>query len=238
MSFKDKMFAAAWWTYKSFGGFCPTFQEFLQHCREQTDKLDQIPSYCDYGVIEWLKEPELDKEVEGLRKTARERTLALHQRNQEIKELKQRIRGLESMLSDTENAAIVFRQNWEEVKIQRDEARKGRDSAYTERNKLVALLAALFPAWKGEDERLKGTSFETVVYVDLPVGSGQISFHVPRHDLDLFKHVADESKVWDGHDSEEKWCRVARFIRSLVAEKLVCQYICKPAQLPDAQGVF
>ena len=84
-----------------------------------------------------------------------------------------------------------------------------RDGAYTERNRLVALLASLFPsgikktAIPGWDEAWHGC-----VYIDLPVG--QASWHYHDREAHLFAHLPPYQGEWDGHATEEKYDRIAR----------------------------
>ena len=83
-----------------------------------------------------------------------------------------------------------------------------RDGAYTERNRLVALLATLFPsgtkktAIPGWDEAWHGC-----VYIDLPVG--QASWHYHDSEAYLFAHLPPYEGEWDGHTTEEKYERIS-----------------------------
>jgi hypothetical protein len=81
------------------------------------------------------------------------------------------------------------------------------NGAYRERAHLVALLAALYPStWNYGDASEPGW---VVVYVELP--TGQCSWHVGENDLSLFEHVErDDSTIWDGHTTPEKYQRIAR----------------------------
>ena len=83
------------------------------------------------------------------------------------------------------------------------------DGAYTERNRLVALLASLFPsgtkktAIPGWDEAWHGC-----VYIDLP--NGQASWHYHDREAHLFAYLPLYQGEWDGHTTEEKYERIAR----------------------------
>ena len=83
-----------------------------------------------------------------------------------------------------------------------------RDGAYTERNRLVALLATMFPsgtkktAIPGWDEAWHGC-----VYIDLP--NGQASWHYHDSEAHLFAHLPPYQGDWDGHSTEEKYSRIA-----------------------------
>lgn len=86
------------------------------------------------------------------------------------------------------------------------------DSAYTERARLVAHLAAGYPSVLvyGADPDEPDWP---VVFVILP--TGQVSWHVAPDDIPLFEHVDVEHAVmatapkWDGHSTDEKYQRLA-----------------------------
>ncbi|WP_040891313.1 WDGH domain-containing protein [Zavarzinella formosa] len=91
--------------------------------------------------------------------------------------------------------------------------RKAKDAAYSERNKLVAALSKLFPAWL---ERHPDSAWEDdwrwIVFLDLPVvsGSGQVSWHIHDSELSQFDHLERRSgNSWDDHTTEEKYLRLA-----------------------------
>jgi hypothetical protein len=88
------------------------------------------------------------------------------------------------------------------------------NSAYNERARLVALLATIWPAtWN------YGDTAETdwaVVYIELP--TGQATWHVRESDMGLFEHVErDDTTIWDGHTTAEKYDRIARLGARFVA---------------------
>jgi len=83
-----------------------------------------------------------------------------------------------------------------------------KDGAYTERNRLVALLSVIFPSsleqHEGEDWE---DDWRWVVYVDLP--TGQASWHIHDSELALFDHLPRlAGRKWDSHTTEEKYQRV------------------------------
>lgn len=97
------------------------------------------------------------------------------------------------------------------------------DNVYWQRNRLVGILARVFPSkivWP--KSAIAGEKLGYVpddwqgwgcVYIDLP--TGQISFHIPESELVQFVGipiVPDGEKPWDGHDDEEKWRRTLKFI--------------------------
>jgi hypothetical protein len=80
------------------------------------------------------------------------------------------------------------------------------DEVYAERNKLVAALSKLFPAWIGTD----GTPGWFVVYIELP--TGQASWHFKESERNLVSHLKEGGAmcIWDGHTTEEKYERLAK----------------------------
>lgn len=86
------------------------------------------------------------------------------------------------------------------------EARK--DAAYLERNQVVAALATVFPAGVARTA-IEGWSedWHGCVYIDLP--TGQVSWHYHDSQAHLFAHLPPYAGTWDGHDTEEKYRRLA-----------------------------
>lgn len=91
------------------------------------------------------------------------------------------------------------------------EARK--DGAYEERNQVVAALAhlAVHMGWKAGIARtaIEGWSddWHGCVYINLP--SGQVSWHFHDSHAHLFRGLPPYTDAWDGHDTPEKYRRVA-----------------------------
>ena len=85
---------------------------------------------------------------------------------------------------------------------------KARDGAYTERNRLVAFIASIYPsgvkktAIPGWDE-----AWHNCVYIDLSVG--QASWHYHNDEAHLFAHFPPYESEWDGHTTEEKYERLS-----------------------------
>ena len=83
-----------------------------------------------------------------------------------------------------------------------------RDAVYTERNRLVAFIASIYPsgvkktAIPGWDE-----AWHNCVYIDLPVG--QASWHYHNDEAHLFAHLPPYESEWDGHTTEEKYERIS-----------------------------
>lgn len=87
--------------------------------------------------------------------------------------------------------------------------KEGRDTAYSERNKLVALLSKTYPA---SIEKHDGADWEddwrNVIFIELP--TGQVSWHIHDSELYLFDHLTSRGLKWDGHTTEEKYERCKR----------------------------
>lgn len=97
---------------------------------------------------------------------------------------------------------------------------RSRDQAYTERNHLVALLAALYPSWKTrhpEEDESWEDDWRWIIGVQLP--TGQATWHVHDSELHLFDHVERRDVAWDGHSTEEKYERIAALTRHPTAER-------------------
>lgn len=91
-------------------------------------------------------------------------------------------------------------------------------AVYTERNRLVAFIASLYPsgikdtAILGWDEAWNGC-----VYIDLP--NGQASWHYHESQANMFAHLPRYEGEWDGHTTEEKYNRIAALeLRSYFGE--------------------
>lgn len=88
-----------------------------------------------------------------------------------------------------------------------------KDGAYLERNRCVALIArmALASGWRAGIARtaIEGWSadWHGCVYVDLP--TGQVSWHYHDSQAHLFADLPAYTGAWDGHDTPEKYRRVA-----------------------------
>lgn len=82
-----------------------------------------------------------------------------------------------------------------------------KNGAYHERNKLVALLAGLFPsgikktAIEGWDK-----SWHGCVYIDFPWG--QASWHYHDSEAYLFDHLPAYQGDWDGHSTDDKYAAI------------------------------
>lgn len=83
-----------------------------------------------------------------------------------------------------------------------------KDVAYEERNRVVAAIASIYPAGtkrtniEGWDPEWHGC-----VYIDLP--AGQVSWHYHDDQAHLFANLPPYEGEWDGHDTPEKYRRLA-----------------------------
>jgi hypothetical protein len=107
-----------------------------------------------------------------------------------------------------------------------EEMRARKDGAYEERNRVVALLAALARLdylrgpWDACRSRtaIEGWSddWHGCVYVKTP--QGQLSWHYHDSHAGLFGHLPFvERHPWDGHTTEEKYARIERLTGTALA---------------------
>jgi len=84
------------------------------------------------------------------------------------------------------------------------------DAVYTERNRLVALLASLYPSSlerHPEEDETWEDDWRWIVFIDVP--TGQASWHIHDSELCLFDHVVRfKGMQWDGHTTEQKYDRL------------------------------
>jgi hypothetical protein len=94
-----------------------------------------------------------------------------------------------------------------------------KDAAYEERNRVVALLASLFPSGIARTD-IPGwdPEWHGCVYIDLP--NGQASWHYHDSQAHLFAHLPPYSKPWDGHTTEQKYERLAALATNAEPTKL------------------
>lgn len=88
------------------------------------------------------------------------------------------------------------------------------DGAYTERNAVVAALIRT-NGWRCWRIPAPDAPDWWIVYAETP--RGQVSWHFGKHDSGLFEFVPyalPDSPAWDGHDTDEKYRRVAALGRS------------------------
>lgn len=105
-----------------------------------------------------------------------------------------------------------------ELRLRVEETRKiedhlidSRDRVYSERNKVVAALSKVFPAWLDEHQNVDSfwdQEWKNIVYINLP--TGQVSWHIHASELQYFAHLKSEGDPWDGHTTEEKYARLEK----------------------------
>ncbi len=99
-------------------------------------------------------------------------------------------------------------------------------NVYRERHYLVAFLAKLFPHSWTIDESEPDPRFRNVICIDSP--AGQLSWHVPDEDLELFPMPKRWARnTWDGHTTEEKYRRLA----SLKVRTPMTQFHIHPSEI-------
>jgi hypothetical protein len=110
--------------------------------------------------------------------------------------------GMKAPEHDLTSAAL------RDLAAERDALRASKDAAYEERNRVVALLAAVFPSVRARTV-IEGWSenWHGCIYVTLP--TGQASWHYHDSHAHLFAHVPEGAAIWDGHTTPEKYERVA-----------------------------
>lgn len=90
--------------------------------------------------------------------------------------------------------------------------KKAKDQAYSERNRLVAYLASLFPSCleRHPEEDEWEDDWRWVVFIHHP--QGQLSWHIHDSELPSFAHVpwGIGNVKWDGHTTEQKYERLAQ----------------------------
>jgi hypothetical protein len=92
-----------------------------------------------------------------------------------------------------------------ESKCREMESRK--DAAYTERNRVVAVLARVCPSGiRKTDIEGWDDEWNQCVYIDMPCGQG--SWHYTNEHAHLFANLPPYTKPYDGHTTEVKYARM------------------------------
>lgn len=89
---------------------------------------------------------------------------------------------------------------------------ESKDTAYEERNKLVAVLSKLFPSHLTEhpaDDPNWDRDWLNIVIIQFP--EFQASWHLHRDHLKYFNHLKKGPNTWDGHSTEDKYENLQRF---------------------------
>lgn len=88
-----------------------------------------------------------------------------------------------------------------------DEAEESKDTAYWERNQLVAFMTHLYPSWIGyHDGKDWEDDWRTIIYIKTP--AGQLSWHIHDDDKQYFTHLDPGLEEWDGHTTAVKYNRI------------------------------
>ncbi|MGA1868666.1 MAG: hypothetical protein ACMUJM_08960 [bacterium] len=115
-----------------------------------------------------------------------------------------------------------------------EQLKKQKDNAYWERNQLVAALSKLFPshlAKHPEDDKEWEDDWRTIVVINIPIEKAnlstyeieriksenrfdnpslQLSWHIHDTEIPMFDHLNYRDYRWDGHSTEEKYCRLRK----------------------------
>lgn len=97
-------------------------------------------------------------------------------------------------------------------------ATKEKDNAYWERNRLVAILARIYPSGRtltnidGWDEK-----WHNCIYLDTP--RGQLSWHIHDDEMVQFASLPEYQGEWDGHSTEEKYRRLLLLLLDLEGKR-------------------
>lgn len=97
----------------------------------------------------------------------------------------------------------------EELSKELERLREEKNGAYAERNKLVRLIASIYPSGI-KQTAIEGwdNDWDWCVYIDLPTGQASWHFHISE--FPMFSDLPCYAGNWDGHTTEEKYERVAR----------------------------
>jgi hypothetical protein len=105
-----------------------------------------------------------------------------------------------------------------ELRKQLGEVEKQKNAAYSERNSLVCFMSKIFKAslelhpdvdmeWEND--------WRWIVFIDLP--TGQATWRIHDSELSSFDHLPrNAGRVWDGHTTEEKYVRIAKYCRGRI----------------------
>ena len=91
-----------------------------------------------------------------------------------------------------------------------EDMRARKDAAYDERNRVVAALSKLWPSHLARHPESDATwerDWMTIVCIHSPMG--QLTWHVHDSQGEHFAHLNDGENHWDGHDTIEKYRRLA-----------------------------
>ena len=118
----------------------------------------------------------------------------------------------------------IGEQAYLDMAAQLEQEIKTRNNAYAERNKCVALLAALSQAvgYKVGIKNHQGDDWEddwrNVLFIDLP--TGQVSWHLHKSEIPLFSMIGPYNGEYDGHTTEEKYARVQQLVVEIYQSRI------------------
>jgi hypothetical protein len=98
---------------------------------------------------------------------------------------------------------------------------EAKDSAYKERDQLVAALSKLFPASleRHPQNETWEDDWRWIVFIDLP--TGQVSWHIHDSELRDFDHLKRfGERSWDGHTTPEKYARLGALKTDALTEQM------------------
>jgi hypothetical protein len=125
----------------------------------------------------------------------------------------------ETLLQVKQDLAICDDREINRVRAEIERLQKQINSVYTERNRLVALIASLYPSGiKKTDIPGWDKEWHGCVYIDLP--TGQASWHYHDSEAWMFTHLSRYEAEWDGHTTDEKYYRVGALELKNIMEKI------------------
>lgn len=124
---------------------------------------------------------------------------------------KLKIEEQESSLEDARQEITECRILIDTLQRTIDNLKEKKDKAYEERNRLVALLAVIYPSVRTKTS-IEGWSddWHSCVYIQLPFG--QVSWHYHDSQSHLFSEIPEGEVEWDGHTTEEKYQKIEQFV--------------------------
>jgi hypothetical protein len=143
---------------------------------------------------------------------------------QELKQIEERLRWSIMIPADlnvsgkTRDLLIAGRSDSQKLFHMVRALQSQKDSAYAERNRLVAGLAALYPSWLEEhpkEDKDWEDDWRTIVFINTPYG--QLSWHIHDSQKSWFEQLPWRygEPSWDGHTTEEKYERLANLVKGI-----------------------
>lgn len=104
-----------------------------------------------------------------------------------------------------------------DLPVRIEDAVKERDAAYTERVRLLAVLAFIYESALVHDDNSRDPDWEWILFIEFP--TGQASWHIKTSDLLLLRNVRTVKPPlgrweWDGHSTETKYKRLQNLAES------------------------